>query len=483
MEQRIESLPDVLSADLGGNREEVLEVVIEPARLEYYNITSDELFTAVFNNNLLVPAGQLDDGSGKFAVKVPGLIETATDVYELPLKATNDGLITLGDVGEIRRTFKDAVTETTISGKKSIILSISRRTGTNLIEVAEAVREVVNASKSKLPGGVEVSFLLDQSPFTQDLVSEMEGNIVTAMGLVMVIVVAVLGFRSGVLVGLGIPFSLLFGLTVNYLIGFSFNFMVMFGMLLALGMLIDGAIVVTEYADRRMAEGMRSSDAYQTAVKRMFWPVTSSTATTLAAFLPLMLWPGVVGQFMRFLPVTVFGVLVGSLLYALLFAPVLGAVIGGGAMSEQTRKRLSELERESPYKLEGFTGRYASVLITLLRHPIKTFGASIASLTGIFFLFVFLSAGVVFYTDSEEPYATVSVRAQANFSAAETAEIVRLSSELLNFLKSSQPMQLVAQLMMAIRFQRRTRIRLVISLWNSIHLIPLKKRFEKYLRR
>ena len=425
MEQRIESLPDVLSADLGGNREEVLEVVIEPARLEYYNITSDELFTAVFNNNLLIPAGQLDDGSGKFAVKVPGLIETATDVYELPLKATNDGLITLGDVGEIRRTFKDAVTETTISGKKSIILSVSRRTGTNLIEVAEAVREVVNASKSELPGGVEVSFLLDQSPFTQDLVSEMEGNIVTAMGLVMVIVVAVLGFRSGVLVGLGIPFSLLFGLTVNYLIGFSFNFMVMFGMLLALGMLIDGAIVVTEYADRRMAEGMRSSDAYQTAVKRMFWPVTSSTATTLAAFLPLMLWPGVVGQFMRFLPVTVFGVLVGSLLYALLFAPVLGAVIGGGAMSEQTRKRLSELERESPYKLEGFTGRYASVLITLLRHPIKTFGASIASLTGIFFLFVFLSAGVVFYTDSEEPYATVSVRAQANFSAAETAEIVR----------------------------------------------------------
>ena len=425
VEQRIEALPDVLSADLGGNREEVLEVVIEPSRLEHYSITSDEIVTTVINNNLLVPAGQLDDGSGKFSVKVPGLIESAFDVHELPVKATSSGLVTLGDVGEVRRTFKDAVTQTTILGKKSIILSVTRRTGTNLIEVAGAVREVVEEARDQLPGGVEVSFLLDQSPFTRDLVSEMEGNIVTAMGLVMVIVVAVLGIRSGVLVGLGIPFSLLFGLMVNYLIGFSFNFMVMFGMLLALGMLIDGAIVVTEYADRKMAEGMSSREAYQVAVKRMFWPVTSSTATTLAAFLPLMLWPGVVGQFMRFLPVTVFAVLAGSLLYALLFAPVLGALLGRGEMTEETRKHLSLLEKESPDKLRGFTGRYARFLLRLLRHPFRSFAVSMVGLVGIFVLFSFLSAGVEFYTDSEEPYATVSVRAQGNFSAAETAEIVQ----------------------------------------------------------
>ena len=426
VQQRIEALPDVLAADLGGNREEVLEVVIEPSRLEHYNITSDEIVTTVFNNNLLVPAGQIDDGSGSFSVKVPGLIESALDVNQLPVKATTTGLVTLGDVGEVRRTFKDAVTETTILGKKSIILSVTRRTGTNLIEVSSAVREVVEQAQGQLPGGVEVNFILDQSPFTRDLVSEMEGNIVTAMGLVMVIVVAVLGFRSGVLVGLGIPFSLLFGLTFNYLIGFSFNFMVMFGMLLALGMLIDGAIVVTEYADRKMAEGMSSRDAYQVAVKRMFWPVTSSTATTLAAFLPLMLWPGVVGQFMRFLPVTVFAVLAGSLLYALLFAPVFGAILGRGEMTDNTCKHLSLLEQESPNKLTGFTGGYARLLLHLLRHPLRTFLVSMVGLVGIFFILVpAFFVGVEFYTDSEEPYATVSVRAQGNFSAAETAEIVQ----------------------------------------------------------
>ena len=425
LEQKIESIPDVLSADISGSREEVLEIVINPERLEYYGITSDELASAVFNNNLLIPAGQIDDGSGKFSVKVPGLIESASDLFGLPIKATASGLITLSDVAKVRRTFKDAETVTSVRGQKTITLSATKRTGTNLIEVVERVREVVGVAEDQLPGGVEVSFLLDQSPFTTELVSEMQGNIVTAMGLVMVIVVAALGFRSGMLVGLGIPFSLLFALAINYQLGYSFNFMVMFGMLLALGMLIDGAIVVTEYADRKMAEGMTSGDAYQVAVKRMFWPVAASTATTLAAFLPLMLWPGVVGEFMRFLPVTVFSVLAGSLLYALFFAPVLGAKLGRGKMEERTRLHLSQLEQESPEKLGGLTGRYTRFLLLLLRRPVWTFASTTVCILGIFGMFLMFSSGVEFYTDSEDPYATVTVRAQGNFSAAEMAEIVQ----------------------------------------------------------
>ena len=203
----------------------------------------------------MVPAGQLDDGTGKFAVKVPGLIETAEDLFGLPIKSTDAGVVTLSDIAEVRRTFKDATTETTIMGKKSITVSVTRRLDTNLIEVVDAVRARVGAVESEIPGGVEISYLFDQSPYTRELVSEMEGNIVTAMGLVMVIVVAALGFKSGLLVGLGIPFSLLFGLIINSQLGYSFNFMVMFGILLALGMLIDGAIVVTEFADRQNGRG------------------------------------------------------------------------------------------------------------------------------------------------------------------------------------------------------------------------------------
>ena len=172
-----------------------------------------------------------------------------------------------------------------------------------------------------------------------------------------------MGFRSGLVVGLGIPFSLLFSITIIFLLGYTFNFMVMFGMLLGLGMLIDGGIVVTEYANRKMAEGMDHKEAYAEAVKRMFWPVTASTATTLAAFLPMLFWPGVSGQFMVYLPVTVFTVLVGSLLYALLFGPVLGSLLGQPS-AHDARASLGRALSESgdPTELPSITGHFARFL-------------------------------------------------------------------------------------------------------------------------
>jgi multidrug efflux pump len=425
LKRKLEEIPDVLSADMNGYREEVVEAVIDPARLEHYNITSDELINAVLANNLLVPAGTLDDGTGKFAVKVPGLIESAKDVYGLPLKTSDGGLVTLGDVAQVHRTFKDSSTHTSIRGKRAITVEVKKRTGSNLIEVAETARRVVEEHRHELPKGVEISFLLDQSPYTKDMVSEMEGNIVTAMSLVMVIVVAALGFRSGLLVGLGIPFSLLFALIITYQMGFSFNFMVMFGMLLALGMLIDGAIVITEFADRKMAEGLSSKAAYQISVKRMFWPVVASTATTLAAFLPLMFWPGVAGQFMSYLPVTVFAVLTGSLLYALFFAPVMGSLLGRTRMEKEVQQYLKHLETKAPETLSGLTGRYARLLASLLRHPVLVFVSVMVILVIIFKLYGAYNAGGEFFTESEDPYGTITVRAQGNFSAAETEDIVR----------------------------------------------------------
>ena len=186
----------------------------------------------------------------------------------------------------------------------------------------------------------------------------------TALALVMVIVVASMGFRSGVIVGLGIPVSLLFSVIIVYQLGYTFNMMVMFGMLLGLGMLIDGAIVVTEYADRQMADGMDHVQAYSQAVKRMFWPVTASTATTLAAFVPLVFWPGVAGQFMGYLPVTVFTVLTGSLLYALLFGPVLGAVFGKPTAhsKKSVTDVIHQLETGDPADLATLTGGFARFL-------------------------------------------------------------------------------------------------------------------------
>jgi len=428
LRRKIDALPLVLSADLVGHREEVAEALVDPAKLEQYNITSDELARAVANNNRLVPAGELKANQGRFSVKVPGLIEEAQDLYGLPIKSTTEGSITLNDVADIRRTFKEPSGFNSVNGEKAISIQVTKRTEANDIEVASAVRDLVAQEMPNIPRGVEIGFTSDLSEITLSMVSEMQGNILTAMMLVMVIVVAALGFRSGLIVGFGIPFSLLFSLIVLFAVGFSFNIMVMFGMLLALGMLIDGAIVITEFADRKMAEGMTSREAYAVAVKRMFWPVTASTATTLAAFLPIMFWPGVAGEFMRYLPVTVFSVLAGSLMYALLFAPVIGSLMGKNkrrAGTDAAVERLKELETAPPETLSGITGAYGRALSWLTQRVGRTVLAGFAVLATIVVLFINFNQGVDFFGESEPQVAQIHVRAQGNLSVNETRQLVQ----------------------------------------------------------
>ncbi|WP_226704833.1 efflux RND transporter permease subunit [Microbulbifer elongatus] len=424
LKRKIENVGEVLSAEISGNREEVVEAIIDPVRLEHYQVTSGELVNAVLGNNLLIPAGEMDVSKGRFSVKVPGLIESAEDVYQIPLKQSENGVVTLGQVTDIRRTFKDATSYTSVNGRQGLSISVEKRTGASSVDLADKVRAAVNAEREFLPRGVEVDFVFDQSNWARDMVSEMEGNILTAMLLVMIIVVSALGFRSGILVGLGIPFSLLFGTIITWLLGYTFNFMVMFGMLLALGMLIDGSIVITEYADRKMAEGLSARAAYGIAVRRMFWPVVASTATTMAAFLPIIFWPGVVGDFMRYLPVTVFTVLAGSLVYALFFAPVLGSLFGKSQLDLSTQHYLKQLEQGKPEELRGITGFYARMLAPVVRHPFASFASTIAVLIAIFIAYGKFNPGVEFFTETEEQYGNVEVRAQGNLSLEEKRVLV-----------------------------------------------------------
>jgi len=425
LENEVAGLPLVLEVDMLGHREEVVEAILDPARLAYYGITSDELVNAVVSNNLLVPAGQIDQGKGRFSITVPGLIETYQDIYGIPVKSTSEGVVTLSDVTDIRRTFKDPDRFTTFDGESAILLEVTKRTQANQIEVSEQVREMVESLKERMPPGVSVGYAFDQADYAKGLVNEMSGNIVTAMILVMIIVVAALGFRSGVLVGIGIPFSLLLSLVGLNFFDYSFNMMVMFGMMLALGMLIDGSIVITEFADRKMAEGLSSSAAYQVSVKRMFWPVVASIATTLAAFLPLMFWPGFSGDFMRYLPVTVFCVLCSSLAYALFFAPVLGSLMGKSKMERSVQTYLRSLETDPPETLAGQTGRYARFLRRVLRRPVAWFLAFLVLLAAIFMAYGKYNAGMIFFAETEETYGIVAVRAQGNFAVGESTEIVQ----------------------------------------------------------
>ena len=328
LQDEIEAISSVREANLLGEREELLEVVIDLEKLESYSINQSELLTAVTANNQLVEGGFLDSDGGRFALKVPGLVENVPNVYQIPVRQVGEAVITLGDVAELRRTFKDPSSVTRVNGKPAIAISVVKRIGQNIIANNKEVRETVENFTKDWPQTIEVDFVLDQSGFIYEVLGSLEASIMTAIFLVMIVVVATLGIKSSLLVGFSIPLSFMVGFLILGLTGYTVNIMVMFGLVLTVGLLVDGAIVMTEYADRKMSEGMSHNEAYIRAAKLMFWPIVSSTATTLAAFLPLLLWPGVPGEFMSYLPIMVIIVLSASLMTAMVFLPASGAVLG-----------------------------------------------------------------------------------------------------------------------------------------------------------
>ena len=423
LKDEIESIPAVLEANLQGNREELLEAVIDPAQMEAYGLSNDELLTAIARNNRLIAAGSVDTGRGSFSVKIPSVIESSEDVLSIPLTATPQGAVTLGDVVTLRRTFKDAEGYTRTNGNPAVAIEIKKRAGTSIVDVVGQVKRIVEEERKAFPANVEVAYIADMTPDTVEQIATLEGNISTAMFLVMTVVVAAVGVRSGLLVAFGIPFSFLFAFVVVNLMGFTYNFMVMFGMLLGLGMLIDGAIVVVELADRKMKEGESPKAAFVYATRRMFMPVLASTGTTLAAFLPLMFWPGVTGEFMRYLPVTVFAVLVGALVYALVFAPVLGTMIS--PKRDKAEGNANALIDQGQFdQVGGILGAYARLLRFSTDHPLVLIGITAVVLYAILSWYGAANNGSQFFVDVEPNFTGVNVSTRGNFSAEEIRDIV-----------------------------------------------------------
>ena len=297
-------------------------------------------------SNLLVAAGFQDTGQGRFSIKVPGLFESVRDIIGLPVKAEGDAVVRVGNIAEVRRTFKDPTSLARVNGRPAVALEVSKRSGENVIETIERIRRVVEQERELWPEAlrqsVRVSYSQDRSDHIRTLLSDLQMSVMCAVLLVMVVVIAALGIRSAGLVGIAIPGSFLTPLLVLYLLEISLNMVVLFSLILAVGMLVDGAIVVTEFADRRMSDGSSPKQAYIAASRRMAWPIIASTATTLAAFLPLAFWPGVVGEFMKYLPLTVLITLSASLLMALIFVPTMGALVGRAGNTVAVTRRLIE---------------------------------------------------------------------------------------------------------------------------------------------
>ena len=426
LKEKLEGLSGVLEAKIQGNRDEVAEIIIDPAKLDAYNIDQSALYSLINNNNQLVAAGNLDTGAGRFAVKVPGLIENTSDLLNMPVKVDGDAVVRFRDIAIGQRTYKDPVSKASINGKPALALEISKRVGSNIIQTLDEVKALVGEQQALWPDGIEVTFNQDQSTEIKRTLSDLFNNVFFATVLVMIIIVWSLGVRSSLLVGLAIPGSFLLGMLVLSLMGYTLNMVVLFALILSIGMLVDGAIVVSEYADRRMAEGTPKFEAFLEASKRMAWPITASTATTLAVFLPLLFWPDTVGEFMKFIPITVIITLSASLVMALIVIPALGAWFGkAGAVTGDDLKALNAAEQGRFNEITGFTGRYVRLLEKLIHHPIKTLFGVIGIMILTFVLYGQIGKGVEFFPKTDAEIAMVDIRARGNLSLQERASLVK----------------------------------------------------------
>ncbi len=327
LQDEIETIPSVLEAKIGGKRNEQVEILINTTALEGYDINLENLIDTVRKNNMMISAGGQDTGDGSFSIKVPGLYETIEDVLNTPIKTYGDSVITFRDIAQVKRTFEDRQSYAQVNGSNSITIEVSKRIGENIIKTIDEVKKITSETMNDFPSSVQVFYSQDRSKSIKNMLSSLQNNVIAAIILVLIIILGALGIRSGLLVGISIPGSFLSGLLVLAIMGFTINIVVLFALILSVGLLVDGAIVVVEYADRKLKEGLSVVEAYANASKKMALPIISSTATTLAAFLPLIFWPGIAGEFMKYLPITLICVLSSSLFMALLFVPVLGSIL------------------------------------------------------------------------------------------------------------------------------------------------------------
>ena len=408
LRDRIEELPPVLNANLQGVRDDLVEVVIDPGKLASYGLRPDILIAGFAAGNQLVAAGALEGAMGRYAIKVPSLLETVADVANLPVVSTGTATVRVRDIATILPTLKDPETITRLNGRPAVAIEVSKRSGANLIETVDMAKVVTEEFKALLPEGTEVSFSQDKSKDIRQLLFDLQNSVLAAVILVFIVILYALSMRASLLIGLAIPASFLMGMLALSLWGFTVNIVVLFSLILAVGMLVDDAIIVTEYAERRMSEGMEKREAFAMASHRMTGPVVAATMTRVAAFSPLLFWPGIVGEFMKYLPITLIVTLSASMVYALIFVPTLGALIA------------------KPFKHppEQKDGAYMWVVGKAVRHPVIVLFVAIGLLVSVPFAYGKFGKGAIFFPEVEPEFGLLYVKARGNLSIYEKDALV-----------------------------------------------------------
>ena len=378
LKDAIEGVAGVLEVDINGGLEREIRVEVFPEKLAYYGLSIGALEDIVRSENKNTSGGSIRLGNGRFQLRVPGEFVTPEEIYGLVVSNRDGSPVYLKDVARVVDSFKEESSRSRLNGRESVTLSVKKRSGENIISIAESVDRIIADAQPSWPTGTEITKVLDKSRDIELMVTDLENNILSGLVLVLVVIFFILGIRNALLVSLAIPFSMLLSFIILYLMGITLNMVVLFSLTLALGMLVDNAIVIVENIYRFMEQGVGRFDAAMQATSEVAYPVIGSTLTTIAAFSPMLFWPGIMGEFMGYLPLTLIVTLSSSLFVAMvinpamasLFMKIKGTDIVAGKSAEEVAAAV-----EKPIAIRGFfLVRYAAIMNSALSRPLTVMG-------------------------------------------------------------------------------------------------------------
>ena len=388
LQDDIEALTGVMEVEVNGGLEREIRVEVIPEKLSYYGLTIANLQTVVQSENRNTSGGAIRLGNGRYQLRVPGEFQSPEEIYGLVIGTHKGEPVYLKDVARVVDGFKEETSISRLNGRDAVNLAVKKRAGENIIAISREVDRIIAASRTVWPQGTEVTKVLDKSRDIEVMIADLENNILTGLVLVLLVIFLSMGIRNAILVSLAIPFSMLISFIILYAMGITLNMVVLFSLTLALGMLVDNAIVIIENTYRFMQQGAGRVDAAMRATSEVAWPVIGSTATTLAAFFPMLFWPGIMGEFMRFLPITLIVTLTSSLFVALVINPAMASIHmrirGGPDTSAMTIDEISAAVGK-PVRINGFwMSLYARSLTGALEKPWSVLGLSCCAMILMF---------------------------------------------------------------------------------------------------
>jgi multidrug efflux pump len=413
LQDTLEAVPGVLKVDVLGALEPEIRLEFDPDRLASYNLMIPEILALIPSENVNISAGGLETEGTKFNVRVPGELVTAEEVDHLLLTVRDGKPIYLSDVATVRAAFKDRTSYSRLNKASNVTLSVQKRVGANVVRISDYIKAVIDEAQRQVPGAVKFDITFDMSKYIRNTVADLENNILAALILVTSVLLLFLGWRSATIVAMIIPLSMLITFFLIQALGYTLNMIVLFSLVLVLGMLVDNAIVIVENIYRHIQLGYSRFEAAKLGAREVAWPVTTSTLTTVGAFLPLMFWPGIMGDFMKYLPITLSLGLLASLFVALVFSPTICSVWTGHSAQPHQRDH-------------WFVRGYRRVQQTGLEHPAMTLFLAVCLLFGLVVLYTKIGKGTEFFPQGDPERANIDVRTPQGTNIHETDRIVRL---------------------------------------------------------